>query len=168
MEQLRLELSMAAEWERIDAVREAVGRCVAAVFGDIELQHLLGMVSAELLENAVKYGRARNGVSLSIRGDAQDLVVTVANSIEKGANHAQLLQKRLRWLRDFREPYDAYSAALQEVYDRATPATEDFGLGLARIYYEGRCQLDCDVSQPDFISVSARFRGHLAPQQRSA
>jgi hypothetical protein len=159
MEQLRLDLSIASEWERIDAVREAVSRCVAAVFGDVELKHQLGMVSAELLENAVKYGRGAKGVTLSIRGDTQELVVMVANSVEKGSHHAQLLQRRLKWLREFRDPFEAYTAALQQVYDRSTPDAEDNGLGLARIFYEGRCQIDCDVSQPELVSVSARFRG---------
>jgi hypothetical protein len=163
MDQLRLDLNIASEWERIDAVREAVARCVSAVFGDVELKQQLGMVSAELLENAVKYGRGGKGVSLSIRGDTQELVVMVANAVDKGSHHAQLLQRRLRWLRAFKDPFEAYTAALQQVYDRSTPDAEDNGLGLARIYYEGRCQIDCDVSQPELVSVSARFRGQTAP-----
>jgi len=158
MEQLRLDLSIASEWERIDAVREAVARCVAAVFGDVELKHLLGMVSAELLENAVKYGRGPKGVTLSIRGDGQELVVRVANAVDEASPHAHLLQRRLMWLRGFDDPFEAYTAALQQVYDRTTPDADDNGLGLARIYYEGRCQIDCDISQPELVSVSARFR----------
>jgi hypothetical protein len=167
MDQLRLDLSIASEWERIDAVREAVARCVVAVFGDIELKHQLGMVSAELLENAVKYGRGPKGVTLSIRGDLQEMVVIVANAVENGSRHAQLLQRRLHWLRGFRDPFAAYTAALQQVYDRSTPDADDNGLGLARIYYEGRCQIDCDVSQPEVVSVSACFRGQTAPSQQS-
>jgi hypothetical protein len=165
MDQLRLDLHIAPEWERIDAVREAVARCVAVVFGEGPLEHQLGMVSAELLENAVKYGRGHKGVTLSIRGDQQELVVMVANAVEKGSQHAQHLQRRLKWLRAFKDPFEAYTAALQQVYDRSTPDAEDNGLGLARIYYEGRCQIDCDVSQPETVSVSARFRGQPAAPQ---
>jgi hypothetical protein len=162
MEQLRLDLDIESEWERIDDVREAVATCVVAAFGDVDLKHVLAMVTAELLENAVKYGRPNRGVALSLRGDAHELTITVSNAVEKGSRHAQQLHDRLRWLRGFKEPFEAYTAALQQVYERTIPDADDFGLGLARIYYEGKCQIDCDVSHPERLSVSARLRGQAA------
>jgi hypothetical protein len=155
---LRLELIIAAEWERVDLVRAAVANCVSAVFGDSDLKDALSMVSAELLENALKYGRPERAVSLSIRGDAQDLVMTVENAVEKSSPHPQHLQRRLQWLRQFADPFEAYTAALRQVYERSGPHGGDGGLGVARIYYEGRCQLSCDTSQAGLVSVSAQCR----------
>ena len=65
---LAIELCIPPDWERIEAVRSAVAACFAAVTRDAEVDQALAMVCAELLENALKYGRAQTqGVHLSAR-----------------------------------------------------------------------------------------------------
>lgn len=154
---LHLDLWIPGDWERINLLREAVARCVAAVFGDVELRDALPMVSAELLENAVKYGIPGTGVNLSIHAEHDSLVVFVTNEIE-GVKHVDALKQRLEWLRSFPDPYEAYTAALSEIYAQAASrrAGEDGGLGLVRVSYEGGCRVDCDTSETGKITVSAR------------
>ena len=154
--QLRLELHLDGQWERIDSVREAVGHSVAATFGDSDLRDSLAMVTAELLENALKYGEADAGVELSITSEPDAVVVTVGNVIKEDSPHIVALQKRLAWLREFDDPFTAYTTALAEVFDRKGPEGADSGLGFARIGYEGRCVIACDTSRPGFVSVTAR------------
>jgi len=165
-EDLRLDLVICSQWERIDSVRDVVANCVAAVFGELDLKDSLAMVSAELLENALKYGQPEGRVRLSIRTDGHDLVVTVGNNIDKKSRHPQTLQRWLTWLRQFDDAFAAYTAALRQVYERNDE--EDSGLGFARIGYEGHCQLACDVSRSGFVSVSARCRRPDAVRLRSA
>jgi hypothetical protein len=153
---LHLELHLDGEWERIDNVREAVGYSVAATFGDADLRDSLAMVTAELLENALKYGDAEAGVVLSIISEPDALVVTVGNHVRDGSPHLAALQSRLDWLKQFDDPFVAYTTALGQVYDRKGPDDVDSGLGFARIGYEGRCVIGCDTSRPGFVWVSAR------------
>jgi hypothetical protein len=153
---LQLVLHLDGEWQRIDSVREAVGYSVAATFGDADLRDSLAMVTAELLENALKYGDTAAGVQLSIVSEAEAVVVTVGNHVQAGSPHPAALQSRLDWLRQFENPFTAYTTALGQVYDRQGPDGTDSGLGFARIGYEGRCVVACDLSQPGFVTVTAR------------
>jgi hypothetical protein len=163
----RLELVLYADWERIDFVREAVAKCTVAAFGDCELKNTLAMVSAELLENALKHGQPERGVTVTLGADAEHLVVTVGNFVEKSSQHPRTLERRVMWIRRFANPHDAYVAALRDVYQGRGPDC-DSGLGIARISYEGRCQLVCDISRPGFVQVTARCRRPNLAQARSA
>jgi hypothetical protein len=163
----RLDLVLYADWDRIDFVREAVAKCTVAAFGDSELKSALAMVSAELLENALKYGQPERGVTISLGADAEHLIVTVGNFVEVSSQHPSALERRLTWIRRFADPYEAYLAALRDVYQGKGPGM-DGGLGIARISYEGRCQLVCDVSRPGFVQVTARCRRPDLAEVRSA
>jgi len=154
--QILLELVIRTDWNRIDSVRQAVSHCVAAVFGDVELKDSLPMVSAELLENAFKYGLPDEDVTLSLVSDANEVVLTITNAVAAGSRHLPVLKARLSWLMQFGDPFVAYTAALQQVYDGSGPDAPESGLGLVRIYYEGRCRLVCDTSHAGRVSISAK------------
>ena len=156
----RNQLRLDGQWERIDSVREAVGHAVTATFGDSDLRDSLAMVTAELLENALKYGEAEAGVELSIVSEPEAVVVTVDNAVKEGSPHIAALHKRLAWLREVGDPFTAYTTALAEVFDRTGSEGADSGLGFARIGYEGRCAIVCDTSRPGFVSVTARRPTH--------
>jgi hypothetical protein len=151
-QELFLDVAFPADWSRIDPTREAVSLLVLAVFGRSDLRDSLAMVSAELLENAVKYSKSMGGVRLSIRNESKGLVVAVTNMVEEGSRHVASLRGRLEWLNSFADPEQAYAAALREVSVRGG---EESGLGIVRIAYEGGCGLDCDVSSPGEITVRA-------------
>jgi hypothetical protein len=142
------------DWERIDELRLEVAHAVRSVAPGGDLPQALGMVSAEMLENAVKFGtRDATGIRLAVRRDGEALVVEVRNGVEPASGHLQALLERVAWCRRFGDAAAAYMAALQEVYARGAPGG---GLGLVRIFYEGGCQLTCDTSEPGAVTVSAR------------
>jgi hypothetical protein len=152
---IRLDLSIPPDWTRIELVRKAVGFCVWAVFGRGDLRDSLSMVSAELLENAVKYSAPDREVRLSITEEPDKLVVAVTNDVE-GDGHVTTLAQRLEWLRTFSSPADAYMAALSEVFDhKGEDRVGEGGLGIVRIAYEGGCNIDCDTSKPGQVTVRA-------------
>lgn len=157
-----VELHIAPEWSRIDPVRQAIGLCITSVFGNNDLQDALGMVCAELLENAIKYGKPDpNGILLllrdQVRNDQQEIILSIINAVEESSHHIQVLQQRIRWIQTFDSPADAYMAALTMVYERAESQSEG-GLGLVRIAYEGGCQLECDSPSDGMMAVHARYR----------
>ncbi len=159
---LYVELHIPPEWSRIDPVRQAVGLCVAAVLGSEDLRDALGMVCAELLENAIKYGRSDpRGVRLVLRQSAQDnqqvVTLSVINAVESASHHLAVLRQRIDWIRGYDSPAEAYMAALTTVYERAEAQGGEGGLGLVRIAYEGGCQLDCDSPAEGYMAVHARY-----------
>src|SRR5687768_9169205 len=142
---LHLNLSIPPDWKRIELVRKAVGFCVWATFGRGDLRDSVSMVSAELLENAVKYSAPGGDVRLTITEEEDRLVIAVTNAVEEASPHVAMLKKRLDWARGFPTTAEAYMAALSEVFDRSesAPAGEG-GLGLVRIAYEGSSSIDFD------------------------
>jgi len=151
---IRMDLRFPADWERIEPVREAVSRCLQAVYADGELQESLQMVSAELLENAVKYGAHEDVMWLSIEERPEGLVVGVTNAIPAGSPHVDALRERIAWIAAFADPAEAFVAAMAEIFARSDPYGHS-GLGLARVAHEGGCRIECDESQPGQVTVRA-------------
>ncbi len=150
---LRLELIVPPQWTRIDQVRQAVGHAIAAAIGDRDLRDALAMVSAELLENAFKYGHPEKpDVRITVATQDDRLVVTVINAVERTAPHARTLAERIAWVNEFDDPLAAYRAALERIFAGGPGAS---GLGLPRIRYEGGCALECDTSTAGMVTVRA-------------
>ena len=88
---VRLEMSIAADWDRIDPVREAVERLVGVASRCPDASSALAMVSAELLENAVKYGKPGKGsVSYVLEERAAEIVIVVTNEAAPGRSLVEL------------------------------------------------------------------------------
>jgi hypothetical protein len=151
---LSLELSIPASWERIDPTREAVGLLILARFGDGDLRDALAMVSAELLENAIKYSPPASRVGLSITDGDDGVLIAVSNAVDERSAHLPELRERIEWIARFPSPEAAYQAALTRV--RADDDRSAAGLGIARVAYEGGCELACDLSVPGRVTVRAR------------
>lgn len=150
---LHLDLAVPADWSRIDLVREAVERSIHAVYSDLDLKDAMAMVSAELLENAFKYGKPDQGdVHISVRSQDGRLLVSVTNAVDAGSPHALKLAERVAWVNDFGDPLAAYEAAMARAF---TDESEQSGLGLARITYEGGCALHLDTSRAGLVTVIA-------------
>jgi len=165
---LNVELCIPPEWSRIDPVRQAMGLCVAAVFGSDDLRDALGMVCAELMENAIKYGKPDpRGVSICLReraaGGQRELTLSITNAVEQSSHHLEVLRQRISWIRGFASPAEAYMAALTTVYERAETQGGEGGLGLVRIAYEGGCQLDCESPSDGVLTVRARYLIDVKP-----
>jgi hypothetical protein len=150
MKGIQLRLAMPAEWDRVDSVRQAVAFCVQAVFGDEDLREALAMVAAELLENAVKYGKPESPVELNVDETPELITIRVTNRLANGADSAKPLLERVAWVKSFENPLAAYMAALENTY-----GDEEGGLGLVRIAHEGGCLVDCQLGD-DNVTVVAR------------
>jgi hypothetical protein len=151
---IHLNMSLRLEWDCIDTIREAVALCLQATFEDDELRDALSMVSAELLENAVKYGTTGAAVRLSLEELPDSVKVVVTNPVDLPSPHAEALAERVAWLSAAEDPRQAYVAALQRAFHDATEG----GLGLARIAHEGRCKVACDTGTSGLVSVSASYQ----------
>jgi hypothetical protein len=152
---LRLDLTMPPDWERIEPLRQAIALCAAAVFDNPELPESLAMVSAELLENAIKHGQP-GPIFFSLREENHSVLVTVRNSIEQQSPSLAALVARLSWIESFPEPGEAYLSAMSVIYeDGARVGGSE--LGLVRIVFEGKCQIECKTSEPGFVTVRARY-----------
>jgi anti-sigma regulatory factor (Ser/Thr protein kinase) len=143
--ELMMELSVPPDWGRIDPIRQAVALCVSAVFADNDLKDSVSMVCAELLENAMKYGKLDAGpVRLSVSEKEDRVVVAVTNAFDPSSTHVDHLKKKVDRIKSFDTPSEAYMAFATEVYEKKDDCG---GLGLARIAYEGGCVLDVEADQ---------------------
>ncbi len=151
---IELRLCLMIGWDEIEAIRQAVGKCVEAAYGSAELRDSLAMVSAELLENAVKYGKPGVPIGFALEENPDGVHVVVTNPVADGACECEKLLESLAWLAGFDDSRAAYAAALERAYQDSGAG----GLGLARIRHEGGCSLRCDTSTRGIVSVSARRR----------
>jgi hypothetical protein len=154
---LSMELCFPPEWDRIDTIREAVALSVSAVFGEVDFRDSIAMASAELLENAVKYGSTdARVVKLAIQQQLGAVTIVVTNTVDPDAGHVHALRAAVQWLANFEDPAEAYMAAMARVYDSPDPTSCESGLGLARIAYEADCKLECE-SEGQTVTVRARY-----------
>lgn len=165
---IHLRFSLELDWEGIETVRQGVALCVQAALGSPELRDRLSMVTTELLENAVKYGKVGSRVLYSLEDRSEGLWVLVTNSVEPASSHIDAVRARIAWIETFDSPLRAYSTALIRAYEEQS----DGGLGLVRVAHEGRCRVTCDSPRKDEITVSAhcerpRRRAILADEAAS-
>lgn len=141
----QVEVPIGPRWQSIELLRTSILNCLAAIFHDEEISHQVSVVASELLENAVKYGDWTQpqtpDFQLRVWGDKGEVNVEVCNPTDKENGNIEKLFEMVQWLKSFDSPVDAYSARLRELADNEN----DIGsrLGLARILYEGNCQLHC-------------------------
>lgn len=149
---LSLEVELQPEWRNVTRASEAVALLVLGTYGDDDLRDAVAMVSAELLENAIKYADPQTLVRLTIHDDAKAITVEVTNAVVK-PEEIQRLAARLDWLKN--QP-DAASAWVQALSLATTgTSTERPGLGILRIAHEGGSRVDYDVSAPGHLTVRA-------------
>ncbi|HVU01618.1 MAG TPA: hypothetical protein VHE30_07700 [Polyangiaceae bacterium] len=135
-------------WGYIDDVRDFCAKFVSRGFGDGGVGEHVGMIVHELVENAIRHGDERELV-LRIERTEDALVVCVANTTtdERAAELRRVVAELAKW-----SPEEGYQRAL----GRCTQLPKSSGgLGLPRIRYEGRAELQVDVA-PGRVSLMAR------------
>lgn len=156
---LRLELSFPPDPTRIEITRQAVARCVAVVWADPSFEEALAMATAELVENAIKYGATgANVVGVGIVATRGDVVLTVSNAVDSRSQHVDALRARIAWMHGHEDARSAYLAALTHVYASGDLDSQESGLGLVRVAYEGGATVECNTETPGLVLVRARFR----------
>jgi hypothetical protein len=150
---LSLEVELQPEWRNVTRASEAVALLVLGTYGDDDLRDAIAMVSAELLENAIKYADPQKLVRLTIHDDAKAITVEVTNAVVQ-PEEIQRLAARLDWLRNQPDPASAWVEALS-LATAGTSNPERPGLGILRIAHEGGSRVDYDVSEPGHLTVRA-------------
>ncbi len=140
----QIELPLRPGWEAIEPFRAAVLACVKAVFPHPALAPSIGLVTAELLENAVKFGRwdEGGGGSFALRVDGHDdrVVIEVSSPIVEGDENIARLREELARITAAPSPEQAYTKAV-----RAVALGKPACLGLCRAAYEGGCDVCAEV-----------------------
>lgn len=157
----QIELPLRPGWEAIEPFRAAVLACVRAVFPHPTLAPALALATAELLENAVKFGRWEEGgegiFALRVDGHADRVEIHVSSPVRPGDENVERLRAELARIASAPSPEQAYTKAVRSVA-LGTRAC----LGLARAAYEGGCDLSAEV-EGDVLHVRAVTR-RLAPR----
>src|SRR5687768_12569980 len=116
-----LRASLRNEWDRVDAMRRAVAQVTDALGCSQEVCEALAMTTAELLENAMKYGSHPSGqasIDFALHRDGDRFVVTVANPVDGASGlHLSRLRDRIDRLRAASDPGTLYAELLNDVYE---------------------------------------------------
>jgi hypothetical protein len=134
------------DWRSVDQVRSSVETGLSAALPDEADSVEVAMVAAELLENALKYGRWQGAGSfrIRVRGGRHATVVEVENPVEDDDAHASEVFTVLRWIAKFPTAEDAYRERLLALAADDRGPT-DSGLGLVRIAYEAGAALEAEL-----------------------
>ena len=142
-------------WSEVEGLRQFIGPWVFALVRLPEVRDAVATVSAELLENAIRYGNPDMG-SIHYRLDVcEDCVrVAVTNRCVPGKGDPQRVEERVRWIEGFHDSILAYREQIRRV-----ASGESGGLGLVRIAAEGRSELRCNLRADTLeIEATTRFR----------
>ena len=152
---LSLDVELQADWRNVTRASEAAALLPFGTYGNADLRDAIAMISAELLENAIKYADPHELVRLSIAEDEATITVSVTNAVVQPRD-VHRLAERVAWLRKYPDAATAWAEALLLVTGEDA---EDIrgGLGILRIAYEGASQIDYDASTPGFLTVRARL-----------
>jgi hypothetical protein len=150
---LSLDVELQPDWRNVTRASEAAALLVLSTYGDSDLYDAVAMISAELLENALKYADPQKLIRMTIADDPGSIVVAVTNAVVQ-PEEIQRLATRLEWLRQQPDPATAWAEALMLATTSRT-TSERPGLGILRIAYEGCSHVDYDISEPGTLTVRA-------------
>jgi hypothetical protein len=158
----QIELPLHPGWDAIAPLRAAVLACLEAVFPNPPVASSLALVAAELLENAVKFGRwdgAGLGMfELRVDGIDDGVVIEVANPVTLGDGDVERLQAELDRIAAAPSPQEAYLKAV-----RGVALGRPGALGLARAAHEGGCDISARL-ESDVVRVRAVTR-RMGPER---
>jgi hypothetical protein len=152
-----IDLPVRNHWENVDLLRTSILNCFTAIFSEVDGVHAFATVAAELLENAIKYGRWNDpSAKLHVRvwGDDDAAHVEVEHPVDAESPDLRELLRTIEWIKTFPSAEHAYRAKLLEV---ATAQEGVSRLGLTRIAYEGGCELRA-VVDGDILRVTSISR----------
>ena len=135
------EVEIKPSWSEVEALRQFIGPWVFALVRLPEVRDAVAMVSAELLENAVRFGPpSQPNVGYRIEVGEEYIRVVVKNALDASSENGERVQERIGWIAGFDDAATAYREQIRRVAQG-----EAKGLGLARIAAEGRSTLTCAV-----------------------
>jgi hypothetical protein len=154
-----IDFPVLGEWENVDQVRLSLQSCIATLFQNVDLRHVLAMVAGELLENAVKYAHRTDDHTmfrLKIWGALGDVAfVQVSNPVDEEGG--QTVLDAINGIRSASSVADSYFQRMREIATRPSRLSR---LGLLRIAYEGGCELTATV-ETGVLTIVAAIPGAL-------
>ena len=155
----QIQVPISSSWTHIELLRSSVLNCLATIFTDHEFCHSVGMITSELLENAVKYGDwdslERAEFKLHVAGDESQVEVTVSNPVREGGEEVESLFQTVDFIRGHESAEVAYRNRLRDVAEESPAATGVSRLGLTRVAYEGHCQVQARIDERSILHVTA-------------
>ncbi|MDF1561980.1 MAG: hypothetical protein P1V51_02990 [Deltaproteobacteria bacterium] len=153
----QIQVPITSSWSHIELLRSSVLNCLATIFSDNEFCHSVGMITSELLENAVKYGDwnslERAEFQLHVAGDETQVEVTVSNPVREGGSEVEQLFRTVDFIRSQESAESAYRSRLSEVARGQSNGVSR--LGLARVAYEGHCEVKARIDDRSILHVTA-------------
>jgi hypothetical protein len=152
---LSLDVELQPDWANVTRASEAAGLLAFGTHGSEDLRDAVAMVSAELLENALKYADPHEIVRLNIEEDRASITVSVTNALVQPSDVERLADK-LAWLDRYPDAATAWADALMLA---TGPRVDELrgGLGLLRIAFEGGSKIEYDASTPGVLTVRAHI-----------
>jgi hypothetical protein len=153
-----LDTPLGPEWGNAESLRIAIVSCLAALFKDRDFGQSVGIVSSELVENAIKYGdwdnpdRSLFRFRLSLKND--EIVIKVSNPVSTAESSSKELLETVKWIKQFPTPAEAYMTRMREIADQPK-GSKASSLGLVRIAYEGNFELDAQRDENSVIHLTA-------------
>lgn len=139
-----IELPLHPGWEAIEPLRASALACVGAIFPQQGVAPGIALVAAELLENAVKFGRWQEGeegyFGLRIDGHDDRVEIVVSNPVDPAGVDVVRLAEEIERIAASPSPQEAYAKAV-----RSVALGKRSSLGLLRAAYEGGCDLSVEV-----------------------
>ncbi|WP_028313126.1 hypothetical protein [Desulfatibacillum aliphaticivorans] len=155
---IKLNTPLGQEWESAESLRVAIVGCLEALFRDRDFGQAVGMVSRELVENAIKYGDWEHSdpslfqFSFILTND--EIIVQVSNPVSTDENTPKELLDAIDWIKQFSSPAEAYMARMQQVAEQPKDSKLSC-LGLVRVAYEGNFELDAYMDDNNVIHIKA-------------
>lgn len=148
-----IDLPLSEDWDAVEAMRTTLLGCLGVLYPSRDYCETVGMIVAELLENAVKYGAWGPGVvgRLRVTGREAEVEIAVRNRLRDGSDAARL-RAVIAEIDAARTPAEAYVERLRLAALNPGPSG---GLGLARISYEGSCRLSAHFESDGWVEVRA-------------
>jgi hypothetical protein len=160
----RLQLRIRPDWDAVKGAWDPSMEMFVSAGFNRDTAYSLCMTGQELLENAVKYGKFKNGdeITLEVELGKNAVTIEVRNPVDEDADRLKRLDDTIQWIRGYQNPFEAYVEKMKEVSSQPyTPGQS--GLGLTRIAYEGQCILDFYVDDRNTLAVSAVYlRGNTS------
>jgi len=141
-----IELPLSPGWEAIEPLRASALACATVIFPQQGVAAGVALVTAELLENAVKFGRwtgqgAEGYFALRIDGHDDRVEIVVSNPVDPDDAHVARLAEEIERIAAAPSPQEAYLKAV-----RSVALGKRSSLGLLRACHEGGCDLSVEVA----------------------
>lgn len=147
-----IDIPVVGEWDNVYATRLSLQTCVSTLFTSVDHRDVLAMVTGELLENAVKYARRGDSVTIlrvrvwgTLGGEAH---VWVSNPADR--DQATVVEDTIARVQD-NSPAEVFRQRVLEISRSPGRLSR---LGLLRIAYEGGCRIGASF-RDDVLTVMA-------------